>query len=33
MGKMIDLINQRFGNLVVIENMGKIDGRRYYWKC
>lgn len=33
MGKMIDLINQRFGKLVVIENMGKLDNRRYYWKC
>lgn len=33
MGKMIDLMNQRFGKLLVIENAGKIDGRRYFWKC
>lgn len=33
MGKMIDLLNQQFGYLTVIENMGKMDGRRYYWKC
>lgn len=33
MGKMIDLINQRFGKLLVIENAGKLDGRRYSWKC
>ena len=33
MGKMIDLAGQRFGKLVVLENMGKLDNRRYYWKC
>ena len=33
MGKMIDLTGQRFGKLVVLENAGKLDGRRYYWKC
>lgn len=33
MGKMIDLTSQRFGKLVVIENMGKLDNRQYYWKC
>ena len=33
MGKMIDLLGQRFGKLTVIENAGKINGRRYFWKC
>lgn len=33
MGKLIDLINQRFGKLIVLENVGKLDGREYYWKC
>lgn len=33
MGKMINLIGQRFGKLTVVENAGKIDGRRYFWKC
>lgn len=33
MGKMIDLMNQRFGKLLVVENAGKLDGRRYFWKC
>lgn len=33
MGKLIDLTGQRFGKLVVLENMGKLDGHRYYWKC
>lgn len=33
MGKMINLLNQRFGKLLVIGNAGKIDGRRYYWEC
>ncbi len=33
MGRMIDLMGQKFGKLTVIENMGKLDGRRYSWKC
>lgn len=33
MGKMIDITNQRFGKLVVLENAGKLDGRHYFWKC
>ena len=33
MGKMIDITNQRFGKLVVIKNVGKLDGRRYSWEC
>lgn len=33
MGKLIDLTNQRFGKLIVLENVGKLDGREYYWKC
>ena len=33
MGKLIDITGQRFGKLTVIENVGKIDGRRYHWKC
>lgn len=33
MGKMIDLTNQTFGKLTVLENAGKLDGRRYFWKC
>lgn len=33
MGKMIDITGQKFGKLTVIENAGKRDGRRYYWKC
>lgn len=33
MGKMIDITGQRFGKLTVIENAGKLDGRRYSWKC
>ena len=30
MGKLIDLTDQRFGKLVVLENMGKLDGYRHY---
>lgn len=33
MGKMIDITGQRFGRLLVLENAGKLDGRRYHWKC
>lgn len=33
MGKMKDLTGQRFGKLLVIECAGKLDGRRYWWKC
>ena len=33
MGKMIDLTNQRFGKLLVLKNVGKQDGRRYFWEC
>lgn len=33
MGKMRDLTGQRFGKLTVIECAGKLDGRRYSWKC
>lgn len=33
MGKMKDLMGQRFGKLTVIKCMGKLDGRRYSWKC
>lgn len=33
MGKMRDLTGQRFGKLVVLECAGKLDGRRYSWKC
>jgi len=33
MGKIIDITGQKFGLLTVIENVGKIDGRNYYWKC
>lgn len=33
MGKMIDITGQIFGKLTVIENAGKLDGRRYFWKC
>lgn len=30
---MIDLIGQRFGKLTVIENMGKLNKKHYFWKC
>lgn len=33
MGKIIDITGQKFGKLTVIENVGKIDGRRYHWRC
>lgn len=33
MGKIKDITNQRFGKLLVLENAGKLDNRRYYWKC
>ena len=33
LGKMIDITGQTFGKLTVIENVGKLDGRRYFWKC
>lgn len=33
MGKMKDLTGQRFGKLLVLECAGKLDGRRYSWKC
>ena len=33
MGKMRDLTGQRFGKLIVLECAGKLDGRRYSWKC
>lgn len=33
MGKMKNLMGQRFGKLTVIECMGKLDGRHYSWKC
>ena len=33
MGKMKDLKGQRFGKLIVLECAGKLDGRRYFWKC
>lgn len=32
MGKLINLINQRFGKLVVIEDLGTKNGK-HYWKC
>ena len=33
LGKMIDITGQVFGKLTVIECAGKLDGRRYFWKC
>lgn len=33
MGKMIDITNQRFGKLLVLNNAGKKDGRHYFWNC
>lgn len=30
---MIDITGQTFGKLTVIECAGKLDGRRYFWKC
>lgn len=33
MGKMKDLTGQHFGKLLVVECAGKLDGRRYSWKC
>lgn len=33
LGKMIDITGQTFGKLTVIECVGKLDGRRYFWKC
>ena len=33
MGKMKDLTGQRFGQLTVLECAGKLDNRRYSWKC
>lgn len=30
---MIDITGQTFGKLTVIECAGKLDGRRYSWKC
>lgn len=33
MGKMHDLTGQVFGKLTVLECVGKIDGKHYYWKC
>ena len=33
MGKIIDITGQKFGKLTVIENVGKIDGRNYHWRC
>lgn len=33
MGKLIDITDQRFGKLTVIQNEGKLDGRHYFWKC
>ena len=33
MGKMRDLTGQKFGRLTVVECAGKLDGRRYSWKC
>lgn len=33
LGKMIDITGQTFGKLTVIECAGKLDGRRYFWKC
>lgn len=33
MGKMIDITGQKFGNLLVLSNAGKKDGKCYYWHC
>lgn len=33
MGRFIDITNQRFGKLVVLENVGKLDGKNYHWRC
>lgn len=33
LGKMVDITGQTFGKLTVIECVGKLDGRRYSWKC
>ena len=33
LGKMIDITGQTFGKLTVIECVGKLDGKRYFWKC
>lgn len=33
MGKIKDITGQKFGKLTVIENVGKLDGRRYSWRC
>lgn len=33
MGKMIDITGQTFGKLTVLECLGKLDGKRYFWKC
>lgn len=33
MGKIVDITGQKFGKLTVLECVGKLDGRHYYWKC
>lgn len=33
MGKMIDITGNVYGKLTVLECAGKLDNRRYYWKC
>ena len=33
LGKMIDITGQTFGKLTVIDCAGKLDGKRYFWKC
>ena len=33
MGKMKDLTGCKFGQLTVLECAGKLDGRRYSWRC
>lgn len=33
MGKVIDITNQRFGKLIALRMVGKLDGKNMYWEC
>jgi len=35
MSKLIDLTGQKFGKLIVLECLGKINpnNKEYYWRC
>lgn len=33
LGKMKDITGQTFGKLTVIECVGKLNGKDYFWKC